>query len=77
MRDRPGQKNRVRHNLARSASDGVIFLETKNQCCGAGAAWSRHFKGGAGANFFIGRSREPERLRLHLFGKQKRKALLL
>ena len=25
------------------------------QCCGAGAAWSRHFEGGsgAGANFFL------------------------
>ena len=37
---------------------------------------------GDGANFFAGRSREPEphflwRLRLHLLGKQKRKALFL
>ena len=48
------------------------------QCCGARAAWSRHFKGGAGADFLFGPSREPEppflrRLRLYLFGKHKGK----
>ena len=34
------------------------------QCCGAGAAWSHQFWGGsgAGADFLVGRSREPEPL---------------
>ena len=59
-----------------------LYQKSKKHCCGDGATWSRHFYGGAGADFFVGRSQEPKppflrRLQLHLFGKQKRKALLL
>ena len=39
-----GKKSRIR--TARSSL-------TELQCCGAGAAWSRRFKGGAGADFLL------------------------
>ena len=32
------------------------------QCCGAGAAWSQHFQGGAGADFIMAGAENRSRL---------------
>ena len=47
-----------------------------NQSCRAGAAWSRHFQGGAGAgaDFFVGQRQEPE-VPAASFWQAKKKAL--
>ena len=46
---------------------GIIYQKIWNYCisqwcceAGATAAWSHHFLGGAGAEFYFGRSRDPE-----------------